>query len=124
MTQKIKIRGLRVYGFHGVLDFEREEGQYFVVDATIWINPERAIQTDDIQNTVSYAELAELIARDVRENPVNLLESLASRLAERVLSASGPLATKVKVKVSKPDAPIQLYFDDVSVTAKAKRAGK
>lgn len=121
MTQKIKIKGLRVYGFHGVLDFEREDGQYFVVDATIWIDSDRAVQTDDIANTISYAEVAELIAADVRENPVNLLESLASRLANRVLAASGPLASKVKVKVSKPDAPIQLYFDDVSVTAKAKK---
>ena len=121
MTQKIRIRGLRVYGYHGVLEHERNEGQYFIVDATITIDSERAASTDDISNTVSYAEIAHLISENVRNNPVNLLETLSQRLADEVLFAASPWAKKVKIKVSKPDAPIDLYFEDVSVTAKAKR---
>jgi dihydroneopterin aldolase len=121
MTQKIRIRGLRVYGYHGVMQHERDEGQYFIVDATIKVDAERASSTDDISNTVSYAEIAQLIADNVRNNPVNLLETLSQRLANEVLAAAGPWAQKVKVTVSKPDAPIDLYFDTVSVTAKAKR---
>lgn len=121
MLQKIELKGLRVYGYHGVLDFERQEGQYFVVDAKIWVDASRAVATDSIENTVSYAEIAELISANVKANPVNLLESLAQRLAQEVLMASGPLAQKVKIKVSKPDAPIHLYFENVSVSAKAKR---
>lgn len=121
MLQKIEIRGLRVYGHHGVLDFEREEGQYFVIDAKLWIDAQRAEATDDIKDTVSYAEIAEAIAANVKQNPVNLLESLAQRLAREVLELSGPLVRKVKIKVAKPDAPIHLYFEDVSVTAKVKR---
>lgn len=121
MTQKIQIKGLRVYGHHGVLEHERTEGQYFIVDATIKIDSERASATDDIANTVSYAELAHLISENVRNNPVNLLETLAQRLANDVLFAASPWAYKVKITVSKPDAPIDLYFDTVSVTAKAKR---
>ena len=121
MTQKICIRGLRVYGYHGVLEHERSEGQYFIVDATITVDSERAAATDDIANTVSYAEIAQLIAENVRNNPVNLLETLSQRLADEVLFAASPWAKKVKIKVSKPDAPIDLYFEDVSVTAKAKR---
>ena len=121
MTQKIRIRGLRVYGYHGVMEHERDEGQYFIVDATIKVDAERASSTDDISNTVSYAEIARLIADNVRNNPVNLLETLSQRLANEVLAAAGPWAQKVKVTVSKPDAPIDLYFDTVSVTAKAKR---
>ena len=121
MTQKIRIRGLRVYGYHGVLEHERSEGQYFIVDATITVDSERAAATDDIANTVSYAEIAQLIAENVRNNPVNLLETLSQRLADEVLFAASPWAKKVKIKVSKPDAPIDLYFEDVSVTAKAKR---
>ena len=121
MTQKIRIRGLRVYGYHGVMEHERDEGQYFIVDATIKVDAERASSTDDISNTVSYAEIAQLIADNVRSNPVNLLETLSQRLANEVLAAAGPWAQKVKVTVSKPDAPIDLYFDTVSVTAKAKR---
>ena len=121
MTQKIQIKGLRVYGYHGVMEHERDEGQYFIIDATIKVDAERASSTDDISNTVSYAEIAQLIADNVRNNPVNLLETLSQRLANEVLSAAGPWAQKVKVTVSKPDAPIDLYFDTVSVTAKAKR---
>jgi 7,8-dihydroneopterin aldolase/epimerase/oxygenase len=121
MTQKIQIKGLRVYGYHGVLEHERQEGQYFIVDASIKIDAERASATDDIANTVSYAELAKLISENVRNNPVNLLETLAQRLADEVLFAASPFASKVKITVSKPDAPIDLYFETVSVSAKAKR---
>jgi dihydroneopterin aldolase len=120
MTQKIQIKGLRVYGYHGVLDHERQDGQYFIVDATIVINSDRASSTDDIINTVSYAEIANLISENVRNNPVNLLETLSQRLADEVLFAASPWAKKVKITVSKPDAPIDLYFDTVRVTAKAK----
>lgn len=121
MTALIEITGLRAYGYHGVMEFEREQGQYFVVDAKIWIDHERAAFTDELEHTVSYAEIAELIVANVGANPVNLLEKLAQRLADEVLRAAGPVAKKVKIKVSKPDAPIQLYFENVSVTAKAKR---
>jgi len=120
MTQKIQIKGLRVYGYHGVLEHERQDGQYFIVDATITIDSERASATDDIANTVSYAEIANLISENVRNNPVNLLETLSQRLADEVLFAASPWAKKVKITVSKPDAPIDLYFDTVQVTAKAK----
>jgi dihydroneopterin aldolase len=120
MTQKIKIVGLRVYGYHGVLEHERQDGQYFIVDASITIDSERASATDDIANTVSYAEIANLISENVRNNPVNLLETLSQRLADEVLFAASPWAKKVKITVSKPDAPIDLYFDTVQVTSKAK----
>jgi dihydroneopterin aldolase len=121
MTQKIQIKGLRVYGYHGVLEHERVEGQYFIVDATIKVDAERASATDDISNTVSYAEIAALISENVKNNPVNLLETLSQRLADEVLFAASPWAKSVKITVSKPDAPIDLYFDTVAVTAKAKR---
>jgi 7,8-dihydroneopterin aldolase/epimerase/oxygenase len=121
MTQKIEIRGLRIFGHHGVMEHERKNGQYFVVDAKIWIDSERAAATDDISNTVSYAEIAQLISKNVGKNPVNLLETLSQRLADEVLFAASPWATKVKITVSKPDAPIDLFFDTVAVTASAKK---
>jgi len=61
MTQKIEIVGLRIFGYHGVMEHERKNGQYFIVDTKIWIDSERASATDDISNTVSYAEIAQLI---------------------------------------------------------------
>jgi dihydroneopterin aldolase len=121
MTQKIEIRGLRIFGHHGVLEQERQNGQYFIVDAKIWIDSNRAAATDDISNTVSYAEIAQLISKNVGQNPVNLLETLSQRLADEVLFAASPWASKVKITVSKPDAPIDLFFDTVAVTASAKK---
>ena len=121
MTQKIEIRGLRIFGHHGVMEHERQNGQYFIVDAKIWIDSERAAATDDISNTVSYAEIAQLISKNVGQNPVNLLETLSQRLADEVLFAASPWAKQVKITVSKPDAPIDLFFDTVAVTASAKK---
>jgi dihydroneopterin aldolase len=121
MTQKIEIKGLRIFGHHGVMEHERQNGQYFIVDAKIWIDSERAAATDDISNTVSYAEIAQLISKNVGQKPVNLLETLSQRLADEVLFAASPWAKKVKVTVSKPDAPIDLFFDTVAVTASAKK---
>jgi len=121
MTQQIEIRGLRIFGHHGVMEHERQNGQYFIVDAKIWIDSKRAAATDDISNTVSYAEIAQLISKNVGQNPVNLLETLSQRLADEVLFAASPWAIKVKVTVSKPDAPIDLFFDTVAVTASAKK---
>ena len=121
MTQKIEIRGLRIFGHHGVMELERQNGQYFIVDAKIWIDSDRAAAADDISNTVSYAEIAQLISKKVGQNPVNLLETLSQRLADEVLFAASPWAKKVKVTVSKPDAPIDLFFDTVAVTASAKK---
>ncbi|CAB4553973.1 unannotated protein [freshwater metagenome] len=121
MTQKIEIRSLRIFGHHGVMEHERKNGQYFIVDAKIWIDSERAAATDDISNTVSYAEIAQLISKNVGQNPVNLLETLSQRLADEILFSSRPWARKVKVTVSKPDAPIDLFFDTVAVTASAKK---
>jgi dihydroneopterin aldolase len=121
MTQKIEIVGLRIFGHHGVMEHERKNGQYFIVDTKIWIDSERASATDDIANTVSYAEIAQLISKNVGQNPVNLLETLSQRLAGEVLFAASPWARKVKVTVSKPDAPIDLFFDTVQVTAIAKK---
>jgi dihydroneopterin aldolase len=103
------------------MEHERVDGQYFVVDTVIKIDATRAYATDEISNTISYAEIAHMISDNVRSNPVNLLETLAQRLADEVLFAASPWAKKVKITVSKPDAPIDLYFDTVAVTAKAKR---
>lgn len=122
MTQKIEIRSLRIFGHHGVMEHERKNGQYFIIDAKIWIDSTRAAATDDISNTVSYAEIAQLISKNVAQNPVNLLETLSQRLADEIFFAASPWARKVKVTVSKPDAPIDLFFDTVAVTASAKKS--
>jgi dihydroneopterin aldolase len=122
---KISIRGLKVYAHHGVFDFEKAYGQDFFIDADVWIDGEAAAANDDLAQTVNYGELANALVADAKTNPVDLLETLASRLLTLVMGFGGGdqtgIVKKAKVTVHKPNAPIDHEFADVSVTVKAKR---
>ena len=110
----VTLTGLRVRGFHGVLPQERAEGQEFVVDAVLALDARRAADSDELADTVDYADLAHRLAAVVAGPPVQLLETLASRLAECCLRDRRVL--RAEVTVHKPAAPIGLAFADVSVT--------
>jgi dihydroneopterin aldolase len=113
-VDRITLRGLRVYGYHGVLAEERREGQEFLIDATLWLPTAAAAATDDLTLTADYAALAGRLAAVVAGPPVQLIETLAQRLAAAALAE--PLARAVEITVHKPSAPIGQPFDDVSVT--------
>ncbi len=115
----ITLTGLRVRGRHGVLPAERELGQEFVVDAVIWLDLTPAAQGDDVALTVHYGELAETLAGIVGGEPVDLIETLACRLADACL-AHDPV-TRARITVHKPAAPIPLAFADVAVTVTRDR---
>ncbi|MEY4500075.1 MAG: hypothetical protein RL319_1063 [Actinomycetota bacterium] len=115
---KISIRGLSVYGHHGVFDFEKAYGQEFLIDAEVSIQP---TTSDDLSNTLSYADLADALVADAKQNPVDLLETLAQRLLALTFHLGGPTVSKAKITVHKPNAPLNHKFDDVSVTVKGKR---
>jgi dihydroneopterin aldolase len=120
---KIKISGLRVFAHHGVFDFERQNGQDFFIDAVVWMNGNKAALTDDLSDTVHYGTLAQAIVENVRNEPVDLIETLAQRLLDLVLNFGGPSSPirKAKITVHKPSAPIPYDFNDVSITVKAKK---
>jgi dihydroneopterin aldolase len=120
-ADEITLTGLRVFGRHGVYE-ERRVGQDFVVDVTLRLDTRRAAATDDVADTVHYGELAERIAAIVGGDPVDLLETLAARIADEVLTAD--LVRSVRVTVHKPDAPIPLAFDDVAVTIERGRGAR
>lgn len=113
-TDAITLTGLRVHANHGVYDFEREAGQEFVVDVTVWLDLAVVSASDDVTTTVHYGELATEVTDAVRRDPVDLIETVAERVAAVVLAH--PQAESVQVTVHKPDAPIQVPFDDVAVT--------
>lgn len=113
-ADQITLTGLRAFGRHGVFDFERERGQDFVIDLTLHLSTTRAAQTDDVADTVHYGELAERVVAIVGGEPVNLIETLAERIAADVLSDER--VRLVAVTVHKPSAPIEATFADVSVT--------
>ena len=114
MTDRIALTGLRVRGFHGVLPEEREQGQLFVVDVVLELDLRPAAASDDVADTVDYGELATRLGAVVAGEPVDLIETLAERLAAVCLSDRR--VHRVEVTVHKPDAPIALPFEDVLVT--------
>lgn len=118
-VDEIALTGIRVFGRHGVYDDERRDGQEFVVDITLHLPTADAAVSDDVADTVHYGELAERIAAVVAGDPVNLLETLAQRIADAALADER--VQLVTVTVHKPQAPIPVPFDDVSVTIRRSR---
>ncbi|GAA2047786.1 dihydroneopterin aldolase [Leifsonia soli] len=119
-ADSIILTGLRVHANHGVFDFERAEGQEFVVDVTAWLDLSVASAGDDLAATVHYGELAEEVVAAVERDPVDLIETVAERVAETVL-AHEPVDA-VEVTVHKPQAPISVPFGDVAVRITRGRA--
>ena len=119
MTDRITLTGLRVRGFHGVFDFERRDGQDFVVDVQLELDLGPAAASDDVADTVHYGELADALAKVIAGEPVNLIETLADRLATVCLA--DPRVSAATVTVHKPGAPIPLEFADVAVTLRRSR---
>lgn len=110
----ITLTGLRAWAFHGVLEHERANGQFFLIDVTVHLSLREAGTGDELAATIDYGELAEQIVRAVERDPVDLIETVAERVAAVVLEH--PPALLVEVVVHKPNAPIAVPFDDVSVT--------
>ena len=116
-TDRISLIGLSARGHHGVLPFEREEGQLFTVDVILDLGQRGtavAAVTDSVTDAVDYSRVANGIVSIIEGEPVNLIESLADRIAERVLSF--PRVVAAEVTVHKPEAPLDVAFEDVSVT--------
>ncbi|MEX1079846.1 MAG: dihydroneopterin aldolase [Homoserinimonas sp.] len=110
----LTLTGLRAFGHHGVFADEREAGQEFLLDVTVWLDFGAAAGGDDLEQTVHYGVLAEQIVAAVERDPVDLIETVAERVAAIVLSHRASDA--VRVTVHKPSAPITVPFSDVSVT--------
>lgn len=118
-VDRLALRGLRAHGRHGVLAEERRDGQEFVVDVELALDTRDAARTDDLAATVHYGELAQRLHAAVSADPVDLIETLAQRLADVCLNE--PLVQQVRVTVHKPSAPIPVPFDDISLTISRTR---
>jgi dihydroneopterin aldolase len=120
MSDQITITGIHGYGHHGLFENERSNGQDFYVDLILNLDLSQAAQSDAIEDTVNYAEITELTHQEITTDPVNLIEKLAYRIAERILS-SHPKVKAITVTVHKPQAPVGLKVQDISVVVNKTR---
>ena len=119
MIDELSVSGIECYGHHGVFEFERREGQTFLIDLVLGIDTAPAAASDDLHDTVDYGSLVASVKAAVEKDPVDLIETLAQRIADVCL-----LDDRVewaRVAVHKPDAPIEATFADVTLTITRRR---
>lgn len=121
MSDRITLTGVRATGYHGVYEHERREGQVFIADVVLELSLADAARSDDVADTVDYGELADQVAAVLAGDPADLLETVAQRVADRALGYARVDA--VEVTIHKPQAPIAVPFDDVSVSIRRVREG-
>jgi dihydroneopterin aldolase len=115
----IEVRGLAVHAHHGVHEHERENGQRFLIDLALVPRSSLACETDRLTDAVSYGDAARLAVEFATQTRFDLIERLAAYIADGLL-ARMPLE-RATVTVHKPDAPLGLDFDDVSVAVSRVR---
>lgn len=118
---KIYFQRMAYYGYHGVFPAEAELGQRFYVDLELSLDLSGAARSDDLKDTVNYAEIYSMVKEIVEGERYKLVEALAGRIADQLL-AQFPLA-QVKVKVTKPDPPINGHYEAVAIEILRKREG-
>lgn len=121
-SSRIVLKGLRVKGFHGVFDHERRDGQDFVVDAVLHLEPgvlEGAAESDDLARTIDYGVLAQSLAAVVRGEPRQLIEALADDLI--AICLEDERVSAAEVTLHKPGAPIPEDFTDVAIELYRRR---
>jgi dihydroneopterin aldolase len=116
---ELSVTGIECYGYHGVFEHERREGQVFVVDLTLGIDTAPAAASDDLRDTVDYGSLVAAVKRAVEADPVDLIETLAQRLADVCLRDRR--VQWARITVHKPGAPIEATFGDVTLTITRSR---
>ena len=114
MLDEIRIRDLEIYAYHGVYAQEKEKGQRFFLNVTLFLDIAPAAKGDDLTKSVNYGEVCHKLKDYMLEEAYDLLETVAERLSTRLLKEY-PLIREVDLEVRKPEAPIGLPFESVSV---------
>ena len=120
MLDRMFLHGIEVHGRHGVLDFERRDGQRFVIDVDWWLDTDQAVTSDRLSATLCYKQLHDCVRDVVAGQPWSLIETLADRLVVRLFEHF-PQIARVQVTVHKPEAPIGGTFADVGITMTRSR---
>lgn len=113
-SDEIRIEGLEVYAYHGVYPEEREKGQTFYVNATLYTDTHKAGLEDKLELSTNYGDVCLFINQWMKENTYQLLEAVAEKLSKAILLKYN-LISSVDLEIRKPEAPIELPFGCVSV---------
>ncbi|GAB3854069.1 dihydroneopterin aldolase [Nocardioides maradonensis] len=116
----LSVVGIECWGHHGVFDHERRDGQRFVIDLALAVDTRPAAASDDLRDTVDYGSLVAEVADAVGRDPVDLIETLAERIATVCLRDRR--VEWARVTIHKPDAPIENPFGDVKLTITRRQA--
>ena len=119
MTDELAVLGVECFGHHGVFEFERRDGQAFVLDLVLGLDTSTAAGSDDLRDTVDYGSLVASAKSAVENDPVDLIETLAQRIADVCLADER--VDWARVTIHKPDAPIEATFADVALTITRRR---
>ncbi|OUM95509.1 MAG: dihydroneopterin aldolase [Thermobacillus sp. ZCTH02-B1] len=117
---KMIIRGMRFFGYHGVLPEENRLGQRFIIDVELMLDLEEAAAADDLAKTVNYADVHARVKRIVEGPPCRLIEALARRIATDLLDTYTNI-NEVRVRVTKPHPPFDIQFEGVTVELGRRR---
>ena len=120
MSDRIDIKNIRAFGYHGVFEHEAREGQDFLVDISMSVDLQKASTSDSLEDTVDYGSITELVANEIKGDRVALIEKLAGRIAEKIIFEH-PKVKSLDVTVHKPHAPVSASVTDISVTVHRKR---
>ena len=113
-TDELAVTGIECFAHHGVFDFEKREGQTFVVDLVLGLDTRAAAASDHLDDTVNYGSLALDVKAAVERDPVDLIETVVQRIADVCLKDGRVQWTRVTLH--KPDAPIDATYSDVALT--------
>lgn len=111
----IHIRNMEFYGYHGVLQEESVLGQRFRASVSIAVDTKKAGKTDHVEDTVSYVDIYNLCKEIIEGERYNLIEAVAERIAEKILSKFENMVFGCRVEIIKPDPPIPGHYKEVAV---------
>ena len=120
MSDRIDIKNIKAFAYHGVFDHEARDGQDFFVDISMSVNLQAASLSDDLSDTVDYGAITNQVVQEIQGERVQLIEKLAGRIADTLLSTH-PKITSLAVTVHKPHAPVTASVTDISATVHRSR---
>lgn len=117
---RMVLKRMVFYGYHGVYPEENKLGQKYFVDLDLRMDLSRAAQTDDVDDTINYAEIHALVKNIVEGPPVKLIETLTANIASTLLGTYTSIIN-ITVSVTKPNPPFDITFDGVTVEMRRQR---